>query len=329
MFMTKEWVVVHKIRSLYDDGYGLSIRAISQELGVSRNTVRKYLRMSDSDILLAQRNDRSNSGRYRLEFLFPYIQHMLDQFPNLQAARSAKKVISKFPSLDISERALRRYIRSIKESGEVARRASYGEPIMDMVPGLQCQVHADVIPNVNLAGAPQHVYVVGFVLSFSKKLFVDLQLEPYAVNSLIDAHNAAFCAFDGIPEECVYDKSGQPGLFQVINQPAANQKLHQFAAGMGFRTRIIDHYQPDIAYKIEPVIRNLQESVLASKAFISESSLRGQVRGWVENTANRTTNHLTGHSPDELFKSAEKDFLRRYQHLSFRAGQADICRVSV
>ena len=41
----KEWVVIHKIKALHDNGKGLSIRAISQKLGLSRNTVRKYLRM--------------------------------------------------------------------------------------------------------------------------------------------------------------------------------------------------------------------------------------------------------------------------------------------
>ena len=46
----KEWVVRHKIKALHDNSQGLSIRAISQQLGVSRNTVRKYLGMDERAI---------------------------------------------------------------------------------------------------------------------------------------------------------------------------------------------------------------------------------------------------------------------------------------
>ena len=49
----KEWVVIHKIKALHDNGKGLSIGAISQALGVSRNTVRKPLRLDEQAIGLA------------------------------------------------------------------------------------------------------------------------------------------------------------------------------------------------------------------------------------------------------------------------------------
>jgi len=53
--------MIHKIKALYDDGQGLSIRAIGQELGVSRNTVRKYLRADEATIEAAQ----SDRGRHK------------------------------------------------------------------------------------------------------------------------------------------------------------------------------------------------------------------------------------------------------------------------
>jgi DNA-binding NarL/FixJ family response regulator len=46
----KEWIVIHKIKALYDEGKGLKIRAIARQLGISRNTVRKYLGMTVEDV---------------------------------------------------------------------------------------------------------------------------------------------------------------------------------------------------------------------------------------------------------------------------------------
>jgi hypothetical protein len=42
--------MIHKIKAMYDEGRGSSLRAIAAELKISRNTVRKYLRMSAEEI---------------------------------------------------------------------------------------------------------------------------------------------------------------------------------------------------------------------------------------------------------------------------------------
>ncbi|MFT7305416.1 MAG: hypothetical protein ACI9P7_000676 [Candidatus Azotimanducaceae bacterium] len=39
--------MIHKIKALYDNGNASSMRAISVQLGISRNTVRKYLRQDE------------------------------------------------------------------------------------------------------------------------------------------------------------------------------------------------------------------------------------------------------------------------------------------
>ena len=46
--------MIHTIKSLYNNGQGSSIKAISQHLKVSRNTVRKYLRMDEESIAQQQ-----------------------------------------------------------------------------------------------------------------------------------------------------------------------------------------------------------------------------------------------------------------------------------
>ncbi|WP_419630921.1 helix-turn-helix domain-containing protein, partial [Thiolapillus sp.] len=42
--------MIHKIKALYDQGNGLTIRAIARQLGISRTTVRTYLRMDETAI---------------------------------------------------------------------------------------------------------------------------------------------------------------------------------------------------------------------------------------------------------------------------------------
>jgi hypothetical protein len=46
----KDWVMIHKIKAMYDKNAGGSIQEISRSLGVSRNTVRKYIRMDEPSI---------------------------------------------------------------------------------------------------------------------------------------------------------------------------------------------------------------------------------------------------------------------------------------
>ncbi len=48
--------MIHKIKALHNEGAGLSIRSIARELGISRNTVRKYLRMDEAAIGEQQSN---------------------------------------------------------------------------------------------------------------------------------------------------------------------------------------------------------------------------------------------------------------------------------
>jgi predicted transcriptional regulator len=47
----KEWNVIHKIKSLYDNGNGLTVHKIAKELGLSRNTVSKYLHKPETGVV--------------------------------------------------------------------------------------------------------------------------------------------------------------------------------------------------------------------------------------------------------------------------------------
>jgi len=128
--------MIHKIKALYDEGRGMSIKDISRELGISRNTVRKYLRMDEAEI--AERLDNTTRGKV-LDDYEDYIIHLLEEFPRLSAVKVLRELCDKVGELEVSEHSMRRYLRSLKDRVCHKGRCYY-EPVLDMVPGVQCQV---------------------------------------------------------------------------------------------------------------------------------------------------------------------------------------------
>ena len=76
--------MIHKIKALHDAGNGLSMRAISVQLGISRNTVRKYLKLDEVNI--AQRQDNPDRSK-RLDDCRDYIR-FTTKLPEAQRCQS-------------------------------------------------------------------------------------------------------------------------------------------------------------------------------------------------------------------------------------------------
>ena len=105
--------MIHHIKSLYADGQGQSIRAIAEQLKISRNTVRKYLRLNEAQIS-KQVEDPSRAkclDAYRAQ-----IVHELQRYPKLSAVKVLRKLRSQGVETGFSTRTMRRYIEQLKQS---------------------------------------------------------------------------------------------------------------------------------------------------------------------------------------------------------------------
>jgi len=128
----KGWLVIHKIKSLYDSGNGLTERKIAKELGLSRNTVSRYLKMPEPVITVQlSETDRTK----KLDEYRSYIVHLLQTYPGLSAVKVLRKLKAKVDPLDVSERSVRRYIQALKAEISV-KQPRYYEPVIDMMPGV-------------------------------------------------------------------------------------------------------------------------------------------------------------------------------------------------
>ena len=301
--------MIHKIKALHDEGRGLSIRAISQELGLARNTVRGYLRRGTQEIA-EQRLDTSRQRRLDPHRL--YIEHLLRRYPRLSAVKIARKLREKVGEVAVSDRSLRRYVQRLKATLAVAQ-PRYYEPVLDLVPGVQCQVDPGELRGVVIGGVERTVYFVVFVLSFSRLMHVGVSLRPIDTECFIALHDEALRAFGGVPEECVYDQTKMVVIAEQFRELTLNERFHQYATSAGFRVQACRGYDPESKGKVEAGVKYVKRDCLYGETFADEADLRGHVRQWLDEVANVRTHGTTGRVPHEHFIAEEYAHLRGYQ----------------
>ncbi|MCA1769616.1 MAG: IS21 family transposase [Halomonas sp.] len=300
--------MIHKIKALHDDGQGLSIRAIGQELGISRNTVRKYLRQDVAAIEAAQTHREREK---KLDVHRDTIAYLLRAFPRLSSVKVARKLHEKVGELDVSERSLRRYVQQMKTT-IASRQRRYYEPVLDMVPGVQCQVDPGELREVMIGGEPRTVYFVVFVLAYSRLSYVGVSFAPLDTTTFIHLHDEAFRYFGGLPEECVYDQTKMVVISEQFRELEVNQRFHEYATTAGYRIHACCGYDPESKGKVEAGVKYAKQDAFYGETFRDEADLRRHVQEWLDTVANVRTHGTTGRQPREHFDAEERAHLRPY-----------------
>ncbi len=294
--------MIHKIKALYDEGRGSSIREIARALRISRNTVRKYLAL-DAEAISVQRAD---PGRAKsLDAYREYLIHLLETFPRLSAVKVRRKLEEKMGPLPVSSRSLRRYISALKEEVVPAQRRYY-EPVLDSIPGVQCQVDPGELRDVLIDGVATTVYFVVFVLSYSRLMYVGTSHRPIDTETFIRLHDAAFRAFGGRPEECVYDQTRLVVLDEQYRELTLNPRFAQYATAAGFRIRACEGYDPESKGKVEAGVKYVKNDALYGEQFAHWADLEQHLHRWLEEVANRRTHGTTGQVPQVHYDTGER-----------------------
>jgi transposase len=314
----KEWIVIHQIKALYNHGNGLSERQIAKQLGISRNTVSKYLKLPEPAItaLLSDTDRVKKLDDYR-----DYIVQLLQTYPGLSAVKVLRKLKAKVDDLAVSDRSVRRYIQALKQ--EISfKQSRYYEPVLDMIPGEQCQVDGGELRGVMLGGAETTVYFTVFVLSYSRLLHVSVSKRPINTDTLIRQHDAAFRYFGGMPQECVYDQTKLVVINETFRELELNQRFHQYATAAGFHIRACEGYDPESKGKVEAGVKYVKHNGLYGETFADWRDLEGYVADWLDRTANQRIHGSTGQSPRALYDREEKAKMQPYLTPSGSEGPA-------
>ncbi|MGJ0491180.1 IS21 family transposase [Methylobacter sp.] len=300
--------MIHQIKALHNHGNGLSERQIAKQLRISRNTVSKYLKLPEPAItaLLADTERTKKLDDYR-----DYIMQLLQTYPGLSAVKVLRKLKAKVDDLAVSDRSVRRYIQALKQEIPV-KQARYYEPVLDMIPGEQCQVDGGELRGVLIGGVPTTVYFMVFVLSYSRLMHVSVSPRPIDTETLIRQHDAAFRYFGGQPQECVYDQTKLVVIHERFRELTLNQCFHQYATAAGFAIRACEGYDPESKGKVEAGVKYVKHNGLYGEAFASWSNLEQTLADWLDQTANQRIHGSTGQPPQVLYDREERARMQPY-----------------
>ncbi|MBF0307426.1 MAG: IS21 family transposase [Alphaproteobacteria bacterium] len=273
---------------------GKSVREVARELGVSRNTVRRYVRGAAPGYRARPRT----AGK-----LGPHVEWLAERVRRAAPERLAATAL--LPEL--RERGYRGGLTILRKHLAGLYPAPPVEPVVrfETRPGEQMQVDWAVIRR----GADRLSAFIA-VLGHSRAAFVEFVTDE-RLETLIACHQEAFVFFGGVPRTVLYDNMRTV----VAGRDAYGSGLHRFqpafrdfAHHAGFVPRLCRPYRAQTKGKVERFIRYLRQSFLVP--LVTRLGQQGQsldvvtanveVRKWLRDVANARVHGGTGKVPATL-----------------------------
>ena len=274
------------IREMRDRG--MKITEIAEELGMSRPTVRKYLK--------ARRPPEYGKKRRvsKLEEFKPYIKERIDQY-NLSAVRIMEEIKKKGYTGGYT--ILKDYCRTLRKDRAIKAVIRY-----ETKPGRQAQVDFGEFGRMEVDGVSKKVYAFSYILGYSRYRYVEFTAD-IGTENLIKMHLNAFRYTGGIPSEILYDNMKQVVLDRKLkaSESTFNRDFMRFSEYYGFNVRLCYPYRPQTKGKIERTIGFLRGNFFNGRTFQSVGDMNSQCSAWLK-TVNGNVHATTGKIPADMLK---------------------------
>lgn len=267
---------------------GKSIKKISRELNISKNTVRKALR---SDLYHPYTRENTNSGLLT-EFM-PFLTERAPQvdFNAVTLLRELKKrgYAGSYTILKEAVRPLRETFRQME-----AATARFETP-----PGLQAQMDWGS-KQVMIGGGLTRIRIFVMVLGFSRAIYVEFTLDE-KLPTLIACHEHAFDWFSGVTEEILYDNPRTIVLDRATANSRINPKFEDFCRYYGYTPRLCRPYRAKTKGKVESGVKYVKRSFLTGREFASLADANEQALAWIREVADQRVHGTTHELPAARF----------------------------
>lgn len=291
-----EGEIVTAIRELAERGWGT--KAIARELGVARNTVRRYRRQpiaAGQQVRTPRRLTADVVGE--AETLYRGV-----------AERNAV-VVHRLLRKQGRVIGLRTVQRAVAPVRQAQRAADVATVRVETAPGAQLQIDFGE-KRVIIAGTAVRVFLLVAVLSYSRRLFVKAFLNERQ-DDWREGVAAAFVHFGGVTTTILGDNARA----LVLGRDRATGTVHfhpaylAFCRDWGVQPRACAPYRARTKGKTESGVKYVKRNALAGLTFESFSALEQHLTAWMVD-ADRRVHGTTHEAPLDRFVRDEQAALR-------------------
>ena len=282
---------------LHQKGWGA--KRIARELGVSRNTVRRYLRAGGYVPY------GGHGGRAKV--LDGHQEWLREEFHRHRGnADVVRQELRRVHGLEVSLRTVERALESERQELKAQALATVR---FETEPGRQLQGDFGQA-TVQIGGQKVRIHLCVLTLGYSRRVYVEA-FENEQTSAWFQTMDGAFRHFGGVPKELLVDNARalvskhNSQTREVVFTP----RFSAFARYWRLTPRACAPYRARTKGKDERGVGYVKSNAIAGRSFASMEELRAHLVWWMREVADVRVHGTTGERPIDRFEQKEQKAL--------------------
>lgn len=299
----RKYIMWYNVIELNSQGFNKT--QIARILGIHRDTVRRYLKMSEEEFTNSLNHKRGFPPV--LKQYEDYVSEQLGKYPFLSVPQIHDRLKKTFPDMPpVCEKTVFNFVKGVRQRHNIQKSGSHDlrgyEKLPDTPYGEFAQMDFGESRMHTANGKQVKVYFFAIVLSRTRYKYIYMSRTPFNTANTIYAHELAFQYFRGKPQKILYDQDRVLISDENLGDVLLTRGFRSFVNEQHFQPVFCRKADPESKGKIENVVKFVKYNFLRGRTFSSVEQLNAEALEWLESTGNGKIHGTTQLIPAEEFR---------------------------